>query len=224
MAISIADNFSYKGSKPLDARFQFSSVASMKDATTSDLYDGCWAYVTANKKYYSYDSSNTVDETTGKWREYSSGGGGSYTAGDGIDITNNVISTDNMSSEDMTDVVTPLPSVSVRRFKYSTDEQIVGEWIDGKPLYEITYEYTNSGISSTTAIIDLASNIVVRNIKGILCSTDGRVYMLPYSAGNSTTSFRVNTSNQIEVVLNNDSWSNSYTPWYITIQYTKTTD
>lgn len=107
---------------------------------------------------------------------------------------------------------------------YSTTERVVGKWINNKPLYEITYEYTNSGISSTTAIISLTSDIVVRDIKGVLCSNDGRVYMLPYSSGNSTTSFRVNTSNQIEVVINNDSWSSSYTPWYITIQYTKTTD
>lgn len=107
---------------------------------------------------------------------------------------------------------------------YSTTEQLIGKWIDGKPLYEITYEYTNSGVSSTTAIITLSSDIVVRNIKGVLCNTDGRVYMLPYASGNSTTSFRVNTSNKIEVVLNNDSWSSAFTPWYITIQYTKTTD
>lgn len=107
---------------------------------------------------------------------------------------------------------------------YSTTEQVVGKWIDGKPLYQITYKYISSGISSTTPIITLSSEKVVRDIKGVVCNTDGRVYMLPYSSGNSTTSLRINTSNQIEVVLNNDSWNNSYTPWYITIQYTKTTD
>lgn len=82
MPISVADNFSYKGSKPLDARVKYSTVADMKDATASDLYDGCFAYVTATKKYYSYDSSNTVDETTGKWREYSSGGSGASSLSD----------------------------------------------------------------------------------------------------------------------------------------------
>lgn len=43
-----------------------------------------------------------------------------------------------MPAADMSEVVTPLPSVMSRRFKYSTEEQVVGEWIDGKPLYEKT--------------------------------------------------------------------------------------
>ena len=76
MAISVADNFSYKGSKPLDARIQYNSVADMKAVAEADLYDGCKAYVKATKKFYTYDSTNTVDSTTGKWREDSAGGGG----------------------------------------------------------------------------------------------------------------------------------------------------
>lgn len=85
MAINVADNFSYQGSKPLDARFQFSTVANMKAYAESSLYDGCWGYVKENKTYYTYDSSNTSDSTTGKWREYSSGGGGTS---DYTDLTN----------------------------------------------------------------------------------------------------------------------------------------
>lgn len=42
----------------------------------------------------------------------SGGGGETYTAGDGITIENGVISTDNMQSGDMADVVYPLPSPS----------------------------------------------------------------------------------------------------------------
>lgn len=110
MSIAVADNFSYQGTKPLDARFQFNTVASMKAAVENTLYDGCFAYVTATKKYYSFDSSNTVDTDTGKWREYSGGGGSSYTAGDGIVIDNDEISTDSMQSGDIADVTYPLPS------------------------------------------------------------------------------------------------------------------
>ena len=90
MAIQIADQFTYSGSKPLDARLQFSSVANMKAAAESALYNGCFAYVTATKKYYSFDSSNSVDPTTGKWREYSSGSGedtNAYHTGDTAETT-----------------------------------------------------------------------------------------------------------------------------------------
>ena len=111
MPISIADNFQYKGTKPLDKRIQYATVSDMVDTPLADLYDGCLAYVTATKKNYQYDSNNTVDQTLGKWREFSSGGGGStYTAGDGIDITNDVISTVKSQASDMDEIVSDLPT------------------------------------------------------------------------------------------------------------------
>lgn len=69
MAIQVADNFSYQGKKPLDARVQFNTLANMVATSADILYDGCLAYVKGDKKYYTYDSSNDVDETLGKWRE-----------------------------------------------------------------------------------------------------------------------------------------------------------
>lgn len=74
MAISVADNFNYQGGKPLDARMKYSTVNEMVGTAASVLYDGCFAYVAATKKYYSYDSTNDIDQTLGKWREYSPGG------------------------------------------------------------------------------------------------------------------------------------------------------
>ena len=76
MSITVGDNFNYQGAKPLDSRMQFTSVANMKAYPDASLYDGCIAYVTNIKKNYQYDSSNTVDTTTGKWREFETGGGG----------------------------------------------------------------------------------------------------------------------------------------------------
>ncbi len=75
--------------------------------------------------------------------------------GDGFlaedDSTNekSVVSLDVMQSGDMDDVITPLPSARAKYHKYSTDEQIVGEWIDGKPLYERTFSLTNVSFPAT---------------------------------------------------------------------------
>ena len=82
MAINVADNFSYKGGKPLDARIKYDTITAMVNTPTADLYDGCFAYVTAEKKNYQYDSSNAVDPTLGKWREFEGGGGGGHTIED----------------------------------------------------------------------------------------------------------------------------------------------
>ena len=74
MALTLGDNFSYQGAKPLDARLVYSTVASMKAVADSTMYDGCLAYCTATDKTYQWKSTNAVDETTGKWREFTSGG------------------------------------------------------------------------------------------------------------------------------------------------------
>lgn len=78
MGISVADNFSYLGGKPLDGRIQYSTLAAMKAMTDATLYEGCEAYCVETDKYYNWKSSNTVDADTGKWREVEGGGGQTY--------------------------------------------------------------------------------------------------------------------------------------------------
>ena len=75
MAITLGDNFSYQGAKPLDGRLKYDTVAAMASMADSVLYDGCLAYCVATDKTYQWKSSNTVDPTTGKWREFETGGG-----------------------------------------------------------------------------------------------------------------------------------------------------
>lgn len=110
MGIQVGDNFDHKSKKPLDARTSYTTLALMKAVSDSNINEGCLAYCEETDKYYKFLSTNTVDTTTGKWREFSSGGGGSYTAGDGIVIDNDEISTDNMQSGDVADCAYPLPS------------------------------------------------------------------------------------------------------------------
>lgn len=73
--INIADNFNLAGStKPLDARDEFNTLAAMKACTVCNERHIC--YNKETEKQYQYSSSNTDDSTTGKWREYTPGGGG----------------------------------------------------------------------------------------------------------------------------------------------------
>ena len=74
MAIQVADNFQYLGQKPLDARVKYATVADMAAVAASSLYDGIMAYVVATEKNYQWKSTNPVDQTLGKWREFESGG------------------------------------------------------------------------------------------------------------------------------------------------------
>lgn len=103
MGIQVGDNFDHKSKKPLDNRTQYSTLASMKAVTDANINEGCLAYCVETDKYYKFLSTNTVDETTGKWREFSSGSSGTS---DYSDLTNkpsieNVTLSGNKSASDL---------------------------------------------------------------------------------------------------------------------------
>ena len=70
MALTLGDNFSYQGAKPLDGRLKYETLAAMAAVADATMYDGCLAYCAATDKTYQWKSSNTVDANTGKWREF----------------------------------------------------------------------------------------------------------------------------------------------------------
>lgn len=135
--INVADNFSYLGAKPLDGRIKYDTLAAMKSMADSTLYDGCLAYCVATDKTYQWKSTNTVDPDTGKWREFTSGGGtgGGHTIEDpegtaltqrdvlqfggdfdvSDDSTNEktVVAPHELTAAELAEIVTPLPSVPV---------------------------------------------------------------------------------------------------------------
>lgn len=79
MALKIGDNFSYQGKKPNFDRDSFDTLAAMKAFPETSIDEGHISYCKEDGKNYQYKSANSVDETTGKWREFSSGlGGGGY--------------------------------------------------------------------------------------------------------------------------------------------------
>ena len=245
MSLTLGDNFSYQASKPLDARLKYDTVANMKAVADATMYDGCLAYCSATDKTYQWKSTNSVDTTTGRWREFSSGGGGgasslsdltdtnisnpthnqvlgyndstnkwdnmniqdqttdcfkasssavsalddadslpvrqdrggstykniiawsniksilktyfdtiysTVTAGTGLSLANNEMSIKEFASGDMEEIMTPLPSSASKYMNYSTEEQVVGQWVDGKTVYQKTF--TGTWSSATTGIED----------------------------------------------------------------------
>lgn len=262
MALTIGDNFSYQGAKPLDARLTYNTLSLMKAVADATMYDGCTAYCKEADKTYQWKSTNTVDETLGRWREFSSGGGagGGHTIEDseGTDLTQRdilqfgegfkaedddtnektVISPNVMQSGDMDDVVTPLPSIAPKKegIKYSTTEQVVGEWLDGKPLYQRTFYISALPNNSEQQFpIDLSNVDNIADIRGICKrNNDAVVRPLPYiyglghSGSTSTTYLEIGIWLQLvdgswKVIVNTGSNRSDHSA-YVTIQYTKTTD
>lgn len=119
MALSIGDNFQYLGAKPLDARLKYTTVAEMKAVGDSTMYDGCLAYCSETDKTYQWKSANTVDETTGKWREFTSGGSGG--TGTASSIVTGTLLANGWSSNTQTLTITGITSDSVGAIGVTND-------------------------------------------------------------------------------------------------------
>ena len=75
MAVKMSTNFQLLSKLMLDSRSQFKTLADMKAFAETSIAEGLITYCLEDKKYYSFDSSNTDDVTTGKWREFEGGNG-----------------------------------------------------------------------------------------------------------------------------------------------------
>lgn len=104
---------------------------------------------------------------------------------------------------------------------YSTDEKVVGKWIDGKTLYEKTFIGSVSENSEWT-VLDTTSNLNIDKIcheKANWFSTDGywyegnkvdNVYSFLYRCGKENIQYVTTGMNMTSIT--------------VTIKYTKTTD
>jgi membrane-anchored protein YejM (alkaline phosphatase superfamily) len=143
-----------------------------------------------------------------------------------IPINGKIVDTENVE-----DKTSNAPSMrlmeEMAKEKYSTDEQVIGTWIDGKPLYrktivanfELPKQETNKNYDKT-----IAHNIsnFSKCIKASLAEQNG-ILCFPYLTreGGTTTIINVDKNN-VTIRTYNDNWTQR--DWYITLEYTKTTD
>lgn len=114
-------------------------------------------------------------------------------------------------------------TLGVPNVHYTTDEQVIGTWIDGKPLYQKTIAIHNeSAVSSYTTITTIDSTFRVKNWKAFAIE-NGVSYKVPYVAGSGNAYFYFRENGNVEFTITNTSFA-AGSDFYITIEYTKTTD
>lgn len=102
---------------------------------------------------------------------------------------------------------------------YSTDEQIVGSWIDGKPVYEKTLNFTPNDRSYEVNLSSLNIDNFI-SVSGFVKQTSGNVVPLLYGTGGSDYAFPYYyTTGQVLKVAYGGDYNSA--PWYVTIRYTK---
>lgn len=96
MSVQYIDNLSYRGKKGNFERDHFSTLSEMRYFSDADIDEGHLAWCDETSKRYEWKSSNSVDGSTGRWREVQSHDDSKQdklTAGTGIAIdSGNVIS------------------------------------------------------------------------------------------------------------------------------------
>ena len=128
-----------------------------------------------------------------------------------------------------------LNSVIVAKHAYSTVEKKVGTWINGKPTYRKTVIYTpTETIGELNKITDIFIGHGIQNFESLCAqatvTSDG--FTLPAIGCKEVqedlvqidygTYIRAIVSDNIILRIVNDQWN--VRTWYITIEYTKTTD
>lgn len=105
--------------------------------------------------------------------------------------------------------------------KYSTDEQVVGEWIDGKPIYRKVLSYTTAGLKDISQLN--ADTVVNFSFKSI----DKGAIFFNGSVPTSTNTIKSNAYiNNAKTQLSLEFEHTNYTlvKFEIIVEYTKTTD
>lgn len=122
-----------------------------------------------------------------------------------------------------------MPDVLANKFNradlYSTDEKLIGRWIDGKPLYEKVIIQTDYNINSSwkyvsTGIVNLGE---VVELKGTFAKSESGtdIYSLSYGGGDAFISLVIDKSNYKIAIKSGESRTGKLV---VVIKYTKTTD
>lgn len=118
-----------------------------------------------------------------------------------------------MTATDVQGAVTELKSNLTNLEEYSTTEQVVGKWIDGKTLYRKVYtcpsfSVTSSSTTQTYTVFTFPSNTNIIKYFCVLNHSSSE-YMLPYANGNKTSSCVgvKGTTPYIQIRVTNDGWT-----------------
>lgn len=127
------------------------------------------------------------------------------------------------------DLKKAVDDMSAKQHVYSTEEQVVGKWSDGKTLYERTFEYTlTTAISGSSSgeLVDLVSlpNVNMKKMEGYTADGAYPLPFLSYSAVKGTQLCMLRyLSDYIKLYDVNTPWAVGNT-FVITARYTKITD
>lgn len=111
---------------------------------------------------------------------------------------------------------------------YSTEEQVIGTWIDGKPIYRRVIESTLPNVETDATLVNKNMYITECNVETMVTLRGvvniSGVFVYSNQTWNDYFFYLNYLSNEkiISVTLNRITWANK--PLIVILEYTKTTD
>ena len=110
---------------------------------------------------------------------------------------------------------------------YSTEETRIGTWIDGKPLYRMSFTGTSGAVKVKTVLVDLSVNDIetVTNLYGSLFRKDAYPAQVSINSQQETWyigTFYEESDKSVSIIVSHTAFANRKVVG--TIEYTKTTD
>lgn len=204
MALTIGDNFKYQANKPNFERDSFATLEAMKAYPETSIDDGHLSYCAETNKHYKFLSSNTVDETTGKWREFETGASISEDGVTGQVLTktdNGYEWQDPQGSQEPQETRIVLDEFSERKF-FDEFSKVTGAPAIGWAGALFIDDFSSSEYRDFYCCMTYGQGIVIRHTY----ATGTYEYLNSFIADSSTTSSSYNLTNK----MNSGGWGNYY--------------
>ena len=183
-----------------------SSLAGLSDVNISAPTDG---------QVLTYDNVNS------EWVNANPSGGGDSVSWTQLQASGTKIAEIDINGTTQ-DVYAPTGGGGGGSVNYSTTEQVIGTWINSKPVYQKTF-YSTSAMSSYVAITHGISSLDLLIKADCVIRASNRSNQIPILTDQNNAEVVI-TPTKIEIYLNNDFVNVCNGGYIVTLQYTKTTD
>lgn len=111
--------------------------------------------------------------------------------------------------------------LSIINTNYSTNEKVIGTWIDGKPIYQKVVSVTLPATNKTWTVVKSGAISNLDNLISLRgCFKQGtEFFVVPMGEGQYFVAFKVSSNG--DILCNREGWS--AVTCYLTLEYTKST-
>lgn len=108
---------------------------------------------------------------------------------------------------------------------YSTNEQVIGKWTDGKPLYRKTISIKTPSTTNNTEVYNFDTNFIIKNYYGFVTISES-TQLLPinfyFTNEYNVATYITKNTGKINMKVGSNAYLNQQVT--MTLEYTKTTD